>query len=149
MSSYRQLLYHIVFHTKRAEKTINESHSKEVYKYIWGTVKNKNSKLYQINGVEDHIHMLVDINPTIPVSDFMRDVKSFSRGWMKQTGYFTKFKGWAEGYGIFSVSFKNKDVIIGYIKRQKEHHETFSFEKEYRKLLLEEGVSVDEKYFLK
>ncbi|MDX5340239.1 MAG: IS200/IS605 family transposase [Cyclobacteriaceae bacterium] len=149
MSSYRQLLYHIVFHTKGAEKTISESHSKEVYNYIWGIIKNKNSKLFQINGVEDHIHLLVDIHPTIPVSDFVRDVKSFSSGWMRQIGWFTKFKGWAEGYGVFSVSFNKKDVIIGYIKKQKEHHKTISFEMEYRKLLLEEGINLDEKYFLK
>lgn len=149
MSSYRQLFYHIVFHTKGAEKTIDDVHCKELYNYIWGIVKNKNSKLYQINGIEDHIHMLVDIHPTIPVSDFVRDVKSYSSGWMKQSGNFLKFKGWADGYGVFSVSFIEKDMIIGYIKKQKEHHKSFSFEEEYRKLLLEQGITIDEKYFLK
>lgn len=149
MTSYRQLLYHIVFHTKGAEKTIPGSHCKELYNYIWGIVKNKNSKLYQINGIEDHIHLLVDIHPTLPVSDFVRDVKSFSSGWMKQTGHFQKFKGWADGYGVFSVSYREKDMIIGYIKKQKEHHRTISFEEEYRKLLLEQGITIDERYFLK
>ncbi|OOG78308.1 IS200/IS605 family transposase [Algoriphagus sp. A40] len=149
MSSYRQLFYHIVFHTRGAEKTIDDIHSKELYNYIWGIVKNKNSKLYQINGIEDHIHMLADIHPTIPVSDFVRDVKSFSSSWMKQSGYFQKFKGWAEGFGVFTVSYKEKDMIIGYIKKQKEHHKSFSFEEEYRNLLLEQGIAIDEKYFLK
>lgn len=148
MTSYRQLFYHIVFHTKGSEKTINDSHCKNLYNYIWGIVKNKNSKLYQINGIEDHIHMLVDIHPTIPVSDFVRDVKSFSSGWMKQAGHFQKFKGWADGYGVFSVSYREKDMIIGYIKKQKQHHRTISFEEEYRKLLLEQDITIDERYFL-
>jgi REP element-mobilizing transposase RayT len=149
MSSYRQLFYHIVFHTKGAEKTIDDLHCKEVYNYIWGIVKNKNSKLYQINGIEDHIHMLVDIHPTISVSDFVRDVKSFSSGWMKQNGHFPIFKGWAEGYGVFAVSYREKDVIIGYIKKQKDHHMDMTFEEEYRKMLSEQGITIDEKYFLK
>jgi putative transposase len=149
MSSYRQLFYHLIFHTKAAEKTIDDLHCKELYNYIWGIIKNKNSKLYQINGIEDHIHLLADIHPTIPVSDFVRDVKSFSSSWMKQTGYFQKFKGWAEGFGVFTVSYREKDIIIGYIKKQKEHHMNLTFENEYRKLLLEQGVTIDEKYFLK
>lgn len=149
MTSYRQLFYHIVFHTKGAEKTINNSHCKDLYNYIWGITKNKNSKLYQINGVEDHLHLLVDIHSTITVSDFVRDVKSFSSGWMKKSGYFSSFTGWADGYGVFTVSYREKDMIIGYIKKQKEHHKAISFEEEYRNLLIEEGVSIDEKYFLK
>lgn len=149
MSSYRQVFYHIVFHTQGAEKTITDSHCKDLYNYIWGIVKNKNSKLYQINGIEDHIHMLVDIHPTLPVSDFVRDIKSFSSGWMKQTGHFPKFKGWAEGYGVFSVSYREKDIIIGYIKKQKEHHRNVGFEEEYRKLLLDQGITIDERYYFK
>ena len=149
MTSYRQIFYHIVFHTKGAEKTIDDIHDKELYNYIWGIVKNKNSKLYQINGIEDHINVLVDIHPTIPVSDFVRDIKSFSSGWMKQSGHFPLFKGWAEGYGVFSVSFREKDMIIGYIKKQKVHHKSISLEDEYRKLLLEHEITIDEKYFLK
>ncbi len=149
MSSYRQLFYHIIFHTKEGEKTINDLYCKEVYNYIWGIVKNKNSKLYQINGIENHIHILADIHPTIPVSDFVRDVKSFSSAWMKKSGHFPNFKGWADGYGCFTVSYREKDQIIGYIKKQKEHHKTISFEDEYRKLLIEQGIAIDEKYFLK
>lgn len=149
MSSYRQIFYHIVFHSKASEKTIPDSHCKDLYNYIWGIVKNKDSKLYQINGVENHIHLLVDIHPSISVADFVRDLKSYSSGWMKQTGHFREFKGWAEGYGCFTVSYREKDQIIGYIKKQKEHHKSVTFEEEYRKLLVEQEVTIDEKYFLK
>lgn len=149
MSSYRQIFYHIVFHSKASENVIPDEHCKDLYNYIWGILKNKDSKLYQINGVENHIHLLVDIHPTIAVADFVRDVKSYSSGWLKQIGNFREFKGWAEGYGCFTVSYREKDQIVGYIKKQKEHHKSETFEEEYRKLLVEQGIRIDEKYFLK
>ena len=65
MSAYRQILYHIVFRTKGSEKTINQDHREDLYKYIWGIVKNKKCVLYRINGIEDHIHILSDLHPSI------------------------------------------------------------------------------------
>jgi putative transposase len=149
MSSYRQNLHHLVFHTKSNQPTIKEESSKDLYNYIWGIVKNKNSKLLQINGIENHIHLLVDIHSSIALADFMRDLKSSSSTWIKESGKFPDFIGWAEGYGSFTVSYQDKDRVIGYIKKQKEHHATVTFEEEYREILKENGVEFDEKYFLK
>lgn len=148
MTSYRQVYYHIMFHTKRNEPTL-KSEAKDIYNYMWGIVKNKNSKLYQINGIEDHIHLLVDIHPSIAVADFMQDLKAFSSSWVKKSGCYPAFKGWANGYGCFTSSVREKDTLIKYIKGQVEHHKTESFEDEYRRLLKENGVDFDEKYLLK
>jgi putative transposase len=71
--SYTQLLYHIVFRTKKSENTIPEQHERELYAYIMGIINKKKSKLYRLGGMPDHIHLLVDIHPTIAVSDFMKD----------------------------------------------------------------------------
>ena len=65
MSAYRQIPYHIVFRTKGSEKTIRQEHRKDLYQYIWGIIKNKNCVLFQINGMEDHIHILSDLHPSI------------------------------------------------------------------------------------
>ncbi len=83
MSSYRQLLYHIVFRTKYGDPTINPDHKKELYKYIWGIIKNRNSMLYQINGIENHVHILTDIHPSVSLADFIKDIKVASSIWMK------------------------------------------------------------------
>jgi REP element-mobilizing transposase RayT len=93
MSSYRQLLYHIVFRTKDSRATLRQENVRDLYAYITGIIKNKNSKLYRINGVEDHIHMLTDIHPSISLADFMRDVKANSSLWMKESGKFPGFEG--------------------------------------------------------
>lgn len=67
--------------------------------------------------------------------------------WMKESGFFPNFVGWAEGYGSFTCSYRDSDRIIEYIKNQQEHHKKLSFEEEYRALLAEYGVVIDERFF--
>jgi len=147
MSSYRQILYHLVFRTKDSRKTLVKEHSKELYAYLMGFIKNKNCFLYRINGMEDHLHILCDLHPTIALADFMRDIKTSSSIWLKKSGKFPEFEGWADGYAALTYSWTDKEMIIDYIKNQQEHHKVESFEDELRRLLKEFGIEVDEKYF--
>ena len=147
MSSYRQLLYHIVFRTKNGNKTLTLAHSDELYKYIWGIIKNKNGYLYRINGMEDHIHILSDLHPTIALADYVWDINTASSIWLKECGNFPQFEGWADGYCGLTYAFSDKEAIVNYIKNQREHHITTTFEEEYRNLLEEHGIEVNEKYF--
>ena len=147
MSSYRQHLYHLVFRTKNSLHTIKQDNISELYSYIAGFVKNKNSHLYRINGVENHLHILTDMNPSLAPIDFVKDIKVASSIWMKSSNFFPAFKGWAVGYASFTCSFKDIDRLIDYIKNQQEHHKKISFEQEYRNLLFEYGIIPDEKYF--
>lgn len=144
--SYRQILYHTVFGTKYRKPTIAEPHCTELYQYIWGVIKNKNCKLFQINGVADHIHILSDLHPTVSLADFVKDIKVGSSLWMKASGLFPHFEGWAEGYGAFTYSIKERDRIVNYIKKQKERHRTVTFTEDYKSLLDEHGITYDEKY---
>jgi REP element-mobilizing transposase RayT len=114
---------------------------------MFGIVKNKNSFLYRINGIEDHIHMLVDLHPNYALADFMREIKTSSSIWVKQSGKFSNFEGWADGYAALTYSYRDKDMIVNYIKNQQEHHYKESFEAELRRLLKENGIEIDEKYF--
>jgi REP element-mobilizing transposase RayT len=149
MSSYRQIYYHLVFRTKNSVQSIDEKHKENLYKYIWGIVKNKNCKLYRINGMPDHIHLLTDLHPSISLADFVKEIKVASSIWLKQNNLFPKFEAWAEGYGAFTISQNEKERVMDYIKNQEEHHKEFSFADEYRNLLKEFDVEIDEKYFLK
>jgi putative transposase len=147
MSSYRQHLYHIVFTTKHNLDTIKQDHVNELYAYITGIIKNKNSHLYRINGIENHVHILTDIHPSIASADFVRDIKASSSFWIKNTILFPSFIGWEEGYGSFTCSYRDLNMLIEYIKNQQDHHKTVTFEDEYRRLLLEAGITPDERYF--
>lgn len=147
MSSYRQHLYHIVFRTKHNLDTIKQDNVNELYAYITGIIKHKNSHLYRIDGIVNHVHILTDIHPTIAPADFTRDIKASSSFWMKSTKLFPSFTGWEEGYGSFTCSYRDLNMLIEYIKYQQVHHKTVTFEDEYRQLLLEAGITPDERYF--
>jgi putative transposase len=147
MSSYRQLLYHLVFRTRDSQPVINQDHAAELYSYISGIIKNKNCHLYRINGVEDHLHILTDLHPSIALAYFMGEIKVSSSMWMKSCGHFRSLYGWAEGYGSFTCSYMDMRRIFDYIRNQKEHHHNKTFEQEYRSLLMESGVKIDERYF--
>ena len=146
--SYTRLLYHIVFRTKSGKNSIPEQHEKELYAYIMGIINNKKSKLYRIGGIENHIHLLVDIHPTIALSDFMKELKEYSSKWLSKNQNFPNFEGWAVSFAGFTYNLNDKQTITDYIKNQKEHHKIKSFDEEYRQLLIENGIEIDEQYFL-
>ena len=148
MSTYRQIFYQLVFGTKNRKPTISKTHDEELYKYISGIIKNQNCKLYRINGIEDHIHIMSDLHPSLCLSDYVKEIKVASSLWMKEHGKFPNFEGWQDGYGAFTYSVREKDMIINYIKNQKEHHRSENFYDEYKRLLVENGIEFDEKYLL-
>ncbi len=144
--SYRQLYYHIVFGTKERRPTLTEAYSEELYKFIWGLIKNKGCKLYQINGGNDHLHILSDLHPSVSLANYIKDIKVASSIWLKGQKHFNSFEAWAEGYAAFSISHTDRQEAIAYIKNQKEHHHKESFIEEYKRLLKEFGIEYDEKY---
>ncbi|MES2649711.1 MAG: IS200/IS605 family transposase [Bacteroidota bacterium] len=148
MSTYKQIFYQIVFSTKSRIPSITEAHETELYKYIWGIINSKKCTLYRINGMPDHIHIFSDLNPTVCLSDYVKDIKVASCKWIKDNGYFPLFPGWQDGYGAFTYNSNEKEKIINYIKNQKEHHKAESSFDEYKRLLLENGITLDEKYLV-
>jgi REP element-mobilizing transposase RayT len=145
--SYTQTIYHIVLRTKQSEPSIAQENISSLYKYIWGVIKNKKGKLYRINGIEDHIHILSDIHPSIALSDFVKTIKVATSLWMKQSSDFPNFRGWEEGYAAFTYSYKEKEVIINYIKNQQKHHRKETVSNELKRFRIENGMELDERYF--
>ena len=146
MNSYRQILYHIVFCTYNRKNTLPHAFHGELYKYIWGIIQKRKGFLYKIGGTENHIHILSDLHPTVCLSDYIKEIKTGSNQWMKKTGNFPLFESWAEGSCSLTYSINEKNVLINYIKNQKEHHKTITFEDEFRQLLAENGIEWDESY---
>jgi REP element-mobilizing transposase RayT len=146
VSTYVQLLYHIVFATKNRERVLEQERRAELFKYIWGVTKNLNSTLFRIGGVEDHLHLLVFLHPTVSLSDFVKTVKVASSRWIKEQGIFLSFCGWQDGYAAFTHSTSEKERLIEYIKNQPEHHRTKPFLEEYREFVERAGLQFDERY---
>ena len=75
MGTYTQIIYQIIFTPKYRTPCMIKNTRQKVYQYIAGVIKNKNCHLYQINGVEDHIHILTHLHPSIPLASFIKDIK--------------------------------------------------------------------------
>ena len=146
--SYTRTLYHIIFRTKYSVPAIDIAYEDELYRYIWGFVKNKESILYRINGMPDHLHLFIELSPKFALADFMRDLKCSTSKWLQANPHFPLFQGWATGYAAFTYSQNEKEVVINYIKRQKEHHLSVNLETELRNLLTENGCEIDEKFIM-
>ena len=147
--SFTNLFYHIVFHTKHNAMVITEEHENLLYAYIHGYCKHTGVRLLRIGGMPDHIHMLVAIPPQIAVSTFVKQVKVASSKMLCENSQFKGFDGWQSGYGAFTYSQKDVEMIVNYIKKQKEHHKHISFRDEYRLWLIENGISEDAPFFPK
>ena len=148
MSTFTQILYHIVFSTKNRDRTLSKEKRKPLFEYIWGILNKKNCHLYRMNGIEDHIHIATSVHPTVNLSSLVKDIKLASSAYINDNNLFRNFSGLQDGYAAFTYSFKEKDRLIEYIKNQEEHHKQISFKDELREILIEHGVQFEEKYLL-
>lgn len=144
--TYSQLLLHVVFSTKRRAPWITAEVAERLYPYIGGIVRGEKGVLYDIGGVEDHIHMYLRWRPDGSVSDLMRTVKARSSKRVHETYPNLAAFAWQEGYSVFSVSKSQEDAVKKYIAGQAEHHKREDFESELLRILRAHGVVFDEKY---
>ncbi|MEI6757863.1 MAG: IS200/IS605 family transposase [Chlorobium sp.] len=144
-NTYTQLQIQIVFAVKRHEHLIRESLTEELCKYLTGIIQNNGHKVLAINGMPDHLHILIGMRPNQALSELMKDVKASSAKWINEKGCIPGRFEWQEGYG-FSYEKSALPQVIAYIMNQKEHHRVKTFREEYQDLLKEFDVSFDEKY---
>jgi REP element-mobilizing transposase RayT len=145
-NTYTQIHIQFVFAVKYRRAVIAKEWKAELYKYIAGIIANNGHKLLAINGVEDHIHILIGVRPNQSISDLMQDVKGSSSKWINDQGYLSSTFKWQGGYGAFSYSKSHISNVIGYIERQEEHHRKTSFREEYLDFLEKFEVDYDERY---
>ena len=102
--TYSQILLHIVFSTKRREPWITADCAERLYRYMGGIVRGEKGVVYDIGGVEDHVHMYLRWWPDATISDLMRAVKAGSSKWVHETFPALGAFAWQEGYSVFTVS---------------------------------------------
>jgi REP element-mobilizing transposase RayT len=139
MGSFTRLTYHIVFATKYRKPTITEQVQERLYEYIGGTLRGLKGHMIEIGGVEDHVHILAGLSPSLAVSDVIRDVKAGSSKWLTEEVQVANFK-WQKGFGAFTVSYDRIEPARKCIRNQKEHHKTKTFQEEYIEFLERHNV---------
>jgi len=148
-NTYTQIHIQFVFAVKYRNAVIESSWKNDLYKYMAGIVKNNNHKLLSINGMPDHVHILVGLRPSQSISDLMQDVKAGSSKWINSMKLVKGKFEWQEGYGAFSYSKSHLGNVIRYIENQEQNHKKKTFLEEYREFLDKFEVEYDEKYLFK
>lgn len=114
----------------------------DFHKYLGGTVRGLGGTAFEINGIEDHVHLLVKIPPTVAVSDFLRDLKSNSSKKGKELTD-SRFS-WQRRFGAFTVSESQFETVRNYIRNQEEHHKKFDFKTEFESLIRMNNIEIDD-----
>ena len=138
-------LYHIVFCTKNREMTLPLPVIEDVFKFIWKDTTDMKCRLLRIGGIQNHLHLLIDLHPSISLSDFVKRIKTHSSAWLRADDRFPQFNGWAKEYFAATASEKDMTPIINYIKDQQEHHHGRDFTEELRRLYKSSGLTFDER----
>jgi putative transposase len=144
--SYVSSYFHCVFSTKERQRLVTANLRERLWPFLGGIVRQNKMKAIEIGGVEDHVHILLSIPPTLTISKALQLIKGGSSKWIHETFPEHRLFSWQEKYGAFSVSVSQLDTIIDYIRNQEPHHRTMTFQEEFEALLKKHRIEYDERY---
>ncbi|MGZ8845144.1 MAG: IS200/IS605 family transposase [Pyrinomonadaceae bacterium] len=148
-NTFSQIYIQTVFAVENRQSLITPDFREDLYKYITGIVRNHGQKLIAINGMSDHVHILIGLKPSMALADLVREVKADSTNFVNDRNLVRGRFNWQEGYGAFSYGHSQLDRIIRYIQNQERHHARHSFKDEYMTLLRKFDIAFEEKYVFK
>jgi REP element-mobilizing transposase RayT len=145
-NTYTSLHYHFVFSTKNRERWIMPEIEQRIWAYLGGIAKENKFHPIQIGGVEDHVHVLLDAPASAAPSKIAQLIKGGSSAWIHETFPHLRGFAWQDGYGAFTVSKSSVEDVANYIRNQREHHRTKTFQEEYRAFLKKHQIDYEERY---
>ena len=148
-NTFTQIYIQLVFAVNGRQSLISPSSKETLFKYIGGTMRNADHKLITINGMPDHVHILVGLKPTVAVSALVKDIKVASSRLINDKKLVRGRFSWQEGFGAFSYSQSHLSKVARYIENQERHHARRSFKEEYLSMLKSFQIEYDERYLFK
>ena len=145
-NTYTQIHLHFIFAVQNRLSLIQKEWKDRLYQYITGIVQKNEHKMIIINGMSDHLHIVIGMRPTQSNSDLLQDIKGSSSKWINDNKLAKGKFQWQEGYGAFSYSKSALPKLIKYVKNQEEHHKKKTFTEEYREFLKAFEVEFDDRY---
>jgi len=144
--TYTSLLAHVTFSTKRRQPFITPNLEARLLPYLGGIARQLGAKILVSNSVADHVHLLVNLPPTLAVSEAVGKLKGSSSKWIHDSFPEQQSFAWQRGFGAFSVSRSNVPSVARYIEGQKEHHRRVTFQEELVLLLRRHRIDFDDRY---
>ena len=147
-NTYTSLHYHVVFSTKHREALITPAVEPRLWAYLGGIARDNDMRPLCINGVEDHVHLLLGLPPSLAVSKAVQLIKGGASKWVHDTFPELRTFAWQDGYGAFTLGKSQIPDTIAYIQNQREHHRARTFKDEYLAFLRKHEIEYDERYVL-
>ena len=144
--TYTQLYVQLVFAVKNRDAALTKDVRGRIFEYIGGIISKMEHKPIIVNGVADHIHILIGLNPSISISDTVHGIKRNSSLFINQEKLCKEKFAWQEGYGAFSYSRSQLENVYAYIQNQEKHHEKSTFKTESIQFLKNYSIEFDERY---
>lgn len=145
-NTYSQIYIQIVFAVRGRENLIAKPWGEDLHKYISGIITQKGHKSIIVNGVSDHVHIFIGFNPSLSLSNLVRDIKNNSSNFINEKKFVRKKFSWQKGYGAFSYSPSHIHRVYHYILNQEQHHHRRTFRKEYIDILEKFQIEFNVKY---
>ncbi len=146
-NTHTELLYHCVWSTKNREPLIHPKIEESVWAILAKVATRHQMHIRRAGGIENHVHVLIDIPKTLSVSEAMKQLKGGASNAINQEGLLPAGRfAWQEGYAAFTVSSSNAAQVAAYVANQRKHHHQRTFEDELVILLEKHGVEYDQKY---
>jgi len=136
---------HCVFSVKERRPFLTGTIRERLWPYLGGIARENDMKALAVGGVEDHVHVLLSLPATLPLSKAMQLLKGNSSKWLRET--FPELRAqdfaWQEGFGAFSIGLSGIENTVHYIQRQEEHHRKRSFREELELFLRKHGFEAN------
>ncbi len=145
-STYSNLNYHLIFATKERVSCIDAKWSGELHEYIVGIIRGEGGVARAVGGIEDHVHIVLQLKPTHSIPDLVKRIKTSSTKWINERDKTRGRFAWQVGYGVFSVSLSQLRIVVAYVRNQRTHHTKRDFQEEFEQFLKKHAVVYDEKY---
>lgn len=138
--SHSKLFLHMIWSTKNRIPRMDKSIRPFIYEVMNEAAYKKNCVVHAIGGVEDHVHLLIDVSRTIALSDLVQEIKGSASRWLSTNDRSFLDFDWQTGYGAFSISASTVGAVKQYIMQQEEHHKQSTYSVEWNEFLLKKGL---------
>jgi REP element-mobilizing transposase RayT len=119
---YWQLYYHAVWATRFRERLLSEGIEPLAHRLIREKAIEMGAVVFAVNGMEDHVHVVLSMPPKLAPAFFIGQVKGASSARLNRSGLFNSPFAWQDEYAVFSFDAKRLPRHVAYVENQKAHH---------------------------
>lgn len=144
--TFTQIYIQLVFSPKHRDRLLLAQIRPRIFEYFSGITTILGHKSIIVNGVSDHVHLFLGLNPKITVSETVKELKRSSSIFINEQRFFPGKFEWQEGYGGFSYGRSQIESVYEYIRNQEKHHQKRTFREEYLEFLKKYEIEFEEQY---